>query len=100
LVVPRINAPAARNRATTTASCGRYVAFVQQATDLAAVALGRDRRFDRDRQAVEMGRVALAYRIELPRLGAHTFGVEIGKDVELGIEARDLVDVRLGQLGN
>ena len=73
--------------------------LVQQAADLALIASGCNRRFNRDRQSIQ--RTARLVRlVKLPRLHAHTFRVKIGKRIELRIEPLDLPNVCLSQLRN
>jgi hypothetical protein len=98
LVVPRINAPAARSRATTTAS-SPDLALVQQAANLASAARGRNRRLDGHRQTMQCA-ARFSLRVEPARLHPHALGIEVSKCVELWIQPLDLLDVSLGQFSH
>ena len=95
-VVPRISAPAARNRATTTASSRGSLAFMMQASDLALVSRSRNGRLHRHRQAMQSG-LCGSLSIASPRLRPHALRIEVRKHIQLRIEPFNLPDVCFGQ---
>ena len=94
LVLPRITAPAARRRRTTSASAarGRAVGVAAVRGDLAGDV---DVVLDRDRDAEQRALVAAAAAaVGLVGLGERALGEHDAEGVERRVEARDALEVR------